>query len=333
MATHYEYFGSWYIQWSEKAGEKAKRHKHCLGRTSVVTEREAKLAAKAKEIELETGKVLFSTVPTLSEFKTEYLKWYEKEYPSSYFRVEQIVEQYLEPEFGHLPMDQIKIKLAEDYKHKRRDDEAKTGTVIKELRTLKAMLNRALDWEILDIMPLRKLKEPQELDSKPPLFYTKKELGKIYECAGDYRWVWQLLANSGLRRSEAMQLKPVDIHKKFIRVLSTEDERTKSTKYRDVPLTANAVKALKKIDGEGGYVLPRIRKESLSRAAIKTIGRAELKGSIHTFRHTYCSHLIMNGVPIRTAQKLLGHAKIETTEKYAHLAPAHVSKMGLAINL
>lgn len=330
MATHYEYHGSWYVQWTDKTG---KRQKQILGRTSIVTEREAKLAAKAKEIELETGKVLFSNVPTLSEFKSEYLSWYEKEYPASYFRVEQIVEDHLEPEFGHLPMDYIKVKVAEDYKHKRRDKGAKTGTIIKELRTLKAMLNRALDWEVISIMPLRKMREPQELDSKPPLFYTKDQIGRIYECAGDYKHIWQLFINTGFRRSEGMHLKPTEIHKDFIRVLSTDDERTKSLKYRDVPLNKNAKKALKKIDGENGYVLPRIRKESLSRAAIKTIDRAELTGSLHTFRHTYCSHLIMAGVPIRTAQELLGHAKIETTEIYAHLAPNHVSKMGVSINL
>jgi integrase len=330
VATAYEYHGAWFIQWTENG----QRKKEWIGRSHIVTEREAKLRAKAKEVELSTGKILFSGVPTLSEFKTEYLNWYEKEYPSSYFRVEQIIEQHLEPEFGILPMDYVKGKPIEDYKHKRKEAGAKTATIVKELRTLKAMLNRAWYWDILPNLPIKRIEEPKELDSKPPRFFTKKELGQIYEVSKDYRWTWALLANTGLRRSEAIQLRTKDVHKDFIRVLSTNEHRTKDAEWRDIPITDNARKALKKIDGEDGYVLPRIRPESLSRAAIKAVERAKVgPGSIHTFRHTYASHLVIGGVPIRTVQLLLGHSKIETTEIYTHLSKDHLQRHGRRINL
>lgn len=328
MATAYEYHGSWYIQWTENK----QRKKEKIGRTSVVTAREARLRAKAKEIELQTGTVVFSTVPTLSEFIPEYLAWHEKEYPSSSFRVEQIVKQHLEPVFGFVPLDQFRTKPIEDYKQKRRE-EAKTGTVIKELRTLKAILNRAVEWDVLSVMPLKKIREPQELDSKPPVFYTVEDLHAIYDADKDYRFIWQLFANTGLRRGEAYDLRTGAVHKDFIRILSTTGERTKSAKWRDVPLSKSATQALKRIDGEDGYVLPRIRKESLSRAAERTIERAELVGSLHTFRHTYISHLVMAGAPLRTVQKLAGHAHYSTTERYAHLAPGHMQNWGTAINL
>jgi integrase len=42
---------------------------------------------------------------------------------------------------------------------------------------------------------------------------------------------------------------------------------------------------------------------------------------IHTFRHTFASHLAINGVPIFTIKELMNHAKIEQTERYAHLSP------------
>jgi integrase len=329
MATHYEYHGAWFIQWTEK-GE---RKKEWIGRTDIISEREAKLKAKAKEIELSTGKVVFSNVPVLSEFIPEYLSWHEREYPASFYRIEQLVRDHLEPAFGHLPMDLIKSKPVEDYKHERTDKGAKSGTVTKELRTLKAMLNRALDWEVLSVMPLRRVSEPKNLDSKPPDFYTVKQLALIYEADPDYRYVWQLFANTGLRRSEGHQLRKTEVHRNFIRVLSSEEERTKSALWRDVPITNNARKALRNIDGADGYVLPRIRKESLSRAAERAVENAGLVGSLHTFRHTYCSHLVMAGVPLRTVQKLAGHAHYSTTEKYAHLAPGHMQKFGKAINL
>ena len=329
MATAYEYHNAWFIQWTENG----QRQKEWIGRTSVITEREAKLRAKAKEVQLATGKVIFSTVPTLSDFIPEYLNWHEKEYPSSFFRVEQIIKQHLEPEFGHKPMDHIKSREAEMYKQKRREKGLKTGSIIKELRTLKALLNRAVEWEVIAVMPLKKIREPQELDSKPPQFYTTEQLEVIYEADPDYRFIWQLFANTGLRRTEGLQLRTTDIYGDRIRILSRDGERTKSAQWRDVPLTNNGKIALRKIDGEGGYVLPRIRKESLSRAAERAVHRAELTGSLHTFRHTYCSHLVMLGTPLRTVQKLAGHANYTTTEKYAHLAPGHMQDWGTRINL
>ena len=41
----------------------------------------------------------------------------------------------------------------------------------------------------------------------------------------------------------------------------------------------------------------------------------------HTLRHTYASHLAMNGTPIYTIQKLMNHKDINMTLKYAKLAP------------
>ncbi len=42
---------------------------------------------------------------------------------------------------------------------------------------------------------------------------------------------------------------------------------------------------------------------------------------IHTFRHTFASHLAINGVPIYTIKELMNHAKIEQTFRYAKLSP------------
>ncbi len=50
--------------------------------------------------------------------------------------------------------------------------------------------------------------------------------------------------------------------------------------------------------------------------------RAELpKRGWHVLRHTFASQLVMKGVSMRHVQKLLGHASITMTERYAHLAP------------
>jgi Phage integrase family len=43
----------------------------------------------------------------------------------------------------------------------------------------------------------------------------------------------------------------------------------------------------------------------------------------YTLRHTFASRLVMAGVDLRTVADLMGHATIQMTMRYAHLAPKH----------
>jgi site-specific recombinase XerD len=44
--------------------------------------------------------------------------------------------------------------------------------------------------------------------------------------------------------------------------------------------------------------------------------------NVYTFIRKYI-HIVLNDIGIRTAQELLGHSSISTTERYAHLTGAH----------
>ena len=44
------------------------------------------------------------------------------------------------------------------------------------------------------------------------------------------------------------------------------------------------------------------------------------RAGCHTFRHTFASHLVINGASIYDVQKLLGHKSIIMTQVYAHLS-------------
>lgn len=312
---------SWELDWRENG----KRKRRSLG---PIPEYEAKTILFAKQYELRTGKKLLPTGLVLSNFASEYLSWYAVEFPDSYYRIDQIVNQHLIPYFGFQSLDQITRREAEQYRHDRIKTGMKRATINKEITVLKALINKALDWEYIQTNPLQRLKNLQEFDSKPPRFYAREELDRLYQFSPYHWWWWRFMVNTGLRRTEALQVQPKrDISRDAIRIISSDAERTKSAKWREVPLGESALLALDRFNNKGEkYLFPRVNPRSMTRAFEKCATRAEIDpvGSLHSLRHSFCSHLVMNGTPLRVVQALAGHANYKTTERYAHLDPGFV---------
>jgi len=95
------------------------------------------------------------------------------------------------------------------------------------------------------------------------------------------------------------------------------------------PLSAPAadlLRDLQKTRSNSPYVFtapgdPETHRKDIRACWNRVQRKAGIKASIHTLRHTYASHLIMDGVPIAVISKLLGHSSQNITERYAHLAP------------
>jgi integrase len=76
--------------------------------------------------------------------------------------------------------------------------------------------------------------------------------------------------------------------------------------------------------GEPMTVVPRGFKR-----AVKEAGLAGTGVTFHTLRHTFASHLVMAGVDLPSLKELMGHSSIQTTMRYAHLAPDHAVQKGM----
>ncbi len=105
---------------------------------------------------------------------------------------------------------------------------------------------------------------------------------------------------------------------------------TKTNDIRTMPMNETIYQELKKVPQhiESDYVFcnnkgvpyGNVRKSfesALSLAKVKDF-------RFHHLRHTFASHLVMNGSDIRTVHQLMGHKEIKMTMRYSHLSKAHL---------
>lgn len=327
MATIYWRGDSAYLNWSQNG----QQHRKSLGRLS---SHEAEVARKSKEYELATGKRIFIASTGFDEHIERYLTWHRSEYPDSHYRVQQIAEQHF-GEFRGNALSQITPGQIEKWKTGRLSVVAR-GSVAKEVRTLKAVLAKAVEWEEIERNPGDKVDQPRNLDDEPIHWYSKDQLARLYKRHHGPTWRW--MANTGMRRKEAQQLRVsrIDLNAGHVDVVSSAEARTKSGKWRRIALSQSAIEAaevLISLYGSTGYVLPRITAPSLSRAFAHDCAALGLSGSLHSLRHSYGAHMVMAGVPLRSLQVLMGHASFKTTERYAHIGEDHLKAQARLVNL
>jgi site-specific recombinase XerD len=78
--------------------------------------------------------------------------------------------------------------------------------------------------------------------------------------------------------------------------------------------------------GDGRPATEKILRTRLA-AAKRRANLPGATGALHILRHTFGSHLAMRGAPLKAVQELKGHEDIQTTMRYAHLAPSAHAEM------
>ena len=333
MATIYKRGKTYWIKWYVKGTAKYESLK--------TQDKKAALIAKAaKELELRTGTPVAQSNITVAEFAEQYLLWHSGEYPWAEREMRYYFNSVLLPEFGPMRLASVDPQKVELWKHKRVGSighrskrPVSRATANNELKKFKALINKAVEWGIIPRNTINNVKTLQRLDARPRSYFSTEQLVAIYDADPSSSAIWQLLANTGMRVSEAMNLRWENVDDQKIRVLSTKEHMTKTRQWRDIPISPGASDALRQLDTTSTYVLPRMCKMTLRTRFKRACEKAGVVGTPHELRHTFISHLVMQGVPLRTVQVLAGHKTIAVTEQYAHLASNHMADMVANLSL
>lgn len=192
----------------------------------------------------------------------------------------------------------------------------------------------------LSYNPAKDIQYAKTAEQLPRIILTNQEIRKLLKAPDIHtplgyrdRAILEVLYSTGIRNSELRNLKvtDADYEQGFLRI-----NQGKGKKDRIVPLGKIACKyvenyiKLVRIDiariKQSDYLFLSLQGNRLDYSTLKGLiykhtKRAKLNKRVtpHVFRHTCATHLIREKANIRCVQEILGHASLDTTQKYIQI--------------
>lgn len=272
---------------------------------------------------------------TFEGFAREWFETYVKtnNKPSEQRTKEYVLRIHLVPFFGRKKLEQITAAPLEHFKMKKVKEGLSPKSINNFLTILCRCLACAVEWDLLDSVPKTKRLRvtPKEVE-----FLSEDECDRL--LADDSECLWHTMIAmarfTGMRIGEILATKwsDVDFQRRQITVQRSiyrgELSSPKSNRIRHIPMTDVLLRILEPQQRESGFIFEDNQGNPLTYdGATAALRRNCRRNGIrpvgwHLLRHTFGSHLVAKGVPIRAVQTLLGHSSIVMTERYAHLAPS-----------
>lgn len=256
--------------------------------------------------------------------------------PSTEQTYRYLICRHILPELGELPITMIVREHAAELHFRLRKTPMTANAAV---NALSRMLNRAKAWGLLPDSgdPCRSVKRYRR--RRLERFLTQDEFSRIGEAlsrrqAKDGQWpsavaAIRLLMLTGCRTNEILALRweDVDLEQKEIRLSDSK------TGPREVALPPGAVHVLEGLPrmADNPWVFarhgssPRLMRLHHYWYVIRRDAKLE-DVRIHDLRHSFASRALALGEPLPMIGKLLGHKKIQTTARYAHIAVDSVKK-------
>ena len=314
---------NWYIDYYIKGRRKRKK----VGPSKKLAEQVLKdvhvKIAKGEFLGVyEEKKILFE------EYAKQYLDYSKANKAPSSKRRDSLSIKHLGSAFDGRYLFDITPHMIEKYKAKRLEH-VSPASVNRELACLKHMYTKAIEWGYVNASPAKGVRFFKEPPGRLRYLQPEAVEALLRACAKHLRPIVVTALNTGMRKSEILNLKwsELDLNNRKITVINTKNNET-----RVIPINQTLYDALSHLSrkpeteyvfsNDKGRPFGTNRKSFLS--AIKKAGISDFR--FHDLRHTFGSHMVMQGVDLRTVQQVMGHKDIKMTMRYSHLSPEYVQE-------
>ena len=316
------------------------RYKKSLGMgisKTVAKEREGKYKQEVRENKhhVKARRIRFET------FKEKYLDHARvNKKPSSAKRNKVSIGQLM-PYFKEKLIGSIHPFQVEQYKKARREAGTSPATVNRDIACLKNMMNKAVDWNYLQVNPIAKVKLLTEDNEVMWVLSPEEETRLLDECekrpqrkgAKYLKDIVEFALYSGMRQSEIFGLRRVNVHLEENYLMATD---TKTHQDRPVPINETMREILKRrMEDQKEYIFTNSAGGKLTvltnafwRAVkeaglIRWDGGKKIRFRFHDLRHSFGSRLGMNGTDLKSIMEIMGHRTAKVAMRYQHPSPSH----------
>ncbi|MES0265944.1 phage integrase [Citrobacter sedlakii] len=226
-------------------------------------------------------------------------------------QLDKTIRQISDPE-----IHQITTKFILEFRAGRIGEKLKASTINRDIYRLSGMFSDLITAGECRSNPFRGI-EPLKEDTPAVTFLTMQEIDRVLaKMNGDSRKLTLLCLSTGARFSEAANLTGEMVNNCRVTFV-----KTKNGKQRTIPISQELEDEIKAQDTGKLFTVDYKWFARRLKAVKPDLPRGQ---ATHVLRHTFASHFIMNGGNIVALKEILGHANIQQTMVYAHLAPDYL---------
>jgi len=251
---------------------------------------------------------------------------------------------------GNIPINEIDQAHLESYKMTRKsklleqngsDNIKASYTINTEIRSIKAAFYTAVRLDLLKYNPVKGIKQYKIPRVQDRIYLNKEEITKLLTYVNNdiqdsmIGKLIKLLLFTGCRLSSAVSLiwDRVDFSENTITFLNKPGGTYK------IPINNDAKLLLDELNQNNVYVIAKNKTEGYTvnwgSVAIKRIFKQlnfPSQFTTHHLRHTFASHLVMNGVHLKIIAELLGQSYERTALIYSHVDTTSLDKASNLLN-
>ena len=282
---------------------------------------------------------------------TKYIEWAKGE-KKSWKDDHSLYRNHIKSALGNVPIKDISMIHLEKLKRNLQTKKGRYGKKLSDatikhcLVLVRQMFNRAISWKMyqgtnpVTATARENKKFLKTADNARVRFLEHEEadilLDELKSRSQQLHDICYLSLYTGMRMGEIFNLNWSDVNLKH-NTISIKDPKSGTARnaYITPPLSSlfermNKINSIAKgllFKGRNGKKIREIsnvfERVTEKLGLNKNVTDQRDKVVAHTLRHTFASWLAMQGSPIITIQKLMGHSNLEMTLRYAHLSPSH----------